>query len=213
MSKIFLSPLFSFNEGAREWSNVWQPSGSTIFQVRSYYQVLSNTAGVMFPWKCIWKSKVPPRVNFFIWTAALGKILTADNLRRRHVILVSWCCMCKGDGETIDHLFLHCKVAKEMWDTVFNLFGLTWVMPKRVVDLLSCWQGKMGRHRNIEIWRAIPHCLMWCLWKERNARLFEANDRNVLELKMVFFRTLFGWRTATGLSPSLSYLEFFDLCF
>uniref|UniRef100_A0A2N9I5U4 U6 snRNA-associated Sm-like protein LSm1 n=1 Tax=Fagus sylvatica TaxID=28930 RepID=A0A2N9I5U4_FAGSY len=67
-----------------------------------------------------------------------------------------------------------------MWDTVFNLFGLTWVMPKRVVDLLSCWQGKMGRHRNIEIWRAIPHCLMWCLWKERNARLFEANDRNVL---------------------------------
>ena len=116
----------------------WQPSGSSIFQVRSYYQVLSNTAGVMFPWKCIWRSKVPPRVNFFIWTAALGKILTADNLRRRHVILVSWCCMCKGDGETIDHLFLHCKVAKEMWDTVFNLFGLTWVMPKRVVDLLSC---------------------------------------------------------------------------
>ena len=167
----------------------------------------------MFPWKCIWKSKVPPRVNFFIWTAALGKILTADNLRRRHVILVSWCCMCKGDAETIDHLFLHGKVAKEMWDTVFNLFGLTWFMPKRVVDLLSCWQGKMGRHRNIEIWGAIPHCLMWCLWKERNARLFEANDRNVLELKMVFFRTLFGWRTATGLSPSLSYLEFFDLCF
>ena len=48
------------------------------------------------------------------------------------------CCMCKGDGKTIDHLFLHCKVAKEMGDTVFTLFGLTWVMPKRVVDLLSC---------------------------------------------------------------------------
>ena len=101
---------------------------------------------------------------------------------------------------------------KEMWDTVFNLFGLTWVIPKRVVDLLSCWQGKMGRHRNIEVWRAVPHCLMWCLWKERNARLFKDNDQNVLELKMLFFRTLFGWMTATGLFPSLSYLEFFDLC-
>ena len=71
----------------------------------------------------------------------------------------------------------------------------------------------MGRHRNIEIWRAIPHCLMCCLWKERNARLFEDNDGTVLELKTLFFRTLFGWMTVTGLFHSISYLEFFDLCF
>ena len=29
----------------------------------------------------IWKPKVPPRVAFFIWTVALERILTADNLR------------------------------------------------------------------------------------------------------------------------------------
>ena len=66
MSK-FLDLLYSVSsKGQGNDQMWWQPSGSSIFQVRSYYQVLSNTAGVMFPWKCIWRSKVPPRVNFFI---------------------------------------------------------------------------------------------------------------------------------------------------
>jgi hypothetical protein len=34
----------------------------------------------------------------------VGKILTAENLRKRNIILVSWCYLCKGDGETADHL-------------------------------------------------------------------------------------------------------------
>jgi hypothetical protein len=116
------------------------------------------------------------------------------------------------DGETIDHLFLHCRVARELWDNVLTLFGMDWVMPRWVVDLLACWQGKLGRHQNIEIWKAIPHCLMWCLWRERNARTFEDCERNVLELKLVFFRTLFDWMTTTGLLSFLSFLEFFYHC-
>ncbi len=124
----------------------WKPSRSKVFQVRSFYNALSPKDGVRFPWKCIWQPQVPPRVTFFIWTVALGKILTADNLRRQNIILVNWCCMCKLDVESIDHLFLHCTVAREMWDTVLTLFGMHWVMPKRVVDLLDCWQCKLGCH-------------------------------------------------------------------
>jgi hypothetical protein len=30
-----------------------------------------------------------------MWMAAFEKILTLDNLRKRHVIVVDWCCMCK----------------------------------------------------------------------------------------------------------------------
>jgi hypothetical protein len=30
-----------------------------------------------------------------VWTAAHGKILTLDNLRRKRVIVVEWCCMCR----------------------------------------------------------------------------------------------------------------------
>ena len=44
--------------------------------------------------------------------------------------------MCKGCGESIDHLLIHCPIAYEMWSMIFCLFGICWVMPQRVVDLL-----------------------------------------------------------------------------
>ena len=79
---------------------------------------------VFFPWKSIWWAKVPPCVAFFTWTASLSKVLTKDNLRRRNIILVSWCCMCKVDGESVDHLFLHCALPRDLLTMVFSLPGI-----------------------------------------------------------------------------------------
>jgi hypothetical protein len=31
---------------------------------------------------------IPMRVTFFVWMVVLGKILTLDNLRKRHVIVM-----------------------------------------------------------------------------------------------------------------------------
>ncbi len=59
----------------------WQPSQSKIFEVKSYYKTLTSNGGDCFPLKSIWKAKIPPWVAFFSWTVALGRILTADNLR------------------------------------------------------------------------------------------------------------------------------------
>ena len=97
----------------------------------------------------MWQSKVPPRVAFFSWTAALGKILTTDNLRKRHLAVLEWCFMCKRCGESVDHLLLHCPMAFEMWSMIFCLFGICWVMPQRVVDLLDCWSCNFRQHCNI----------------------------------------------------------------
>ena len=55
--------------------------------------------------------------------------------------MVDWCCLCKKSGETIDHLFLHYEVASALWDYIFSVFGLEWVMSSRVVDLFACWRG------------------------------------------------------------------------
>ena len=42
--------------------------------------------------------------------------------------------MCKCNSESVDHLFLHCPIASELWDMVFGLFGVSWVVP-----LSICW--------------------------------------------------------------------------
>jgi hypothetical protein len=55
--------------------------------------------------------------------------------------------MCKKSGESIEHLLLHCDVAREIWSFFFffySLFGVKWVMPRRVLDLLSSWDNSLG---------------------------------------------------------------------
>uniref|UniRef100_A0A2N9EHY9 Reverse transcriptase zinc-binding domain-containing protein n=1 Tax=Fagus sylvatica TaxID=28930 RepID=A0A2N9EHY9_FAGSY len=128
----------TFSRLAQDWE---MESFSSFFEL--LYSVTITGIGED---KSIWKAKVPPQVAFFSWTAALWRILTVDNLRRRRVIIVSWCCMCKADGEFVDPLLLYCVYAKELWDMVFAMFGIHWVMRGRVRDLFACWQGKMVRH-------------------------------------------------------------------
>jgi hypothetical protein len=60
----------------------WNCNKAGMFDSRSFYAALNNKSGVLFPWKSVWKVKAPPRVAFFIWSAAWGKILTCDNLMR-----------------------------------------------------------------------------------------------------------------------------------
>ena len=67
--------------------------GNKSFKVSKYYLCLSSTPDTLFPWEPVWRSKIPPRIAFFSWTYALGKILTLENLQYKGV--VDWCYMCK----------------------------------------------------------------------------------------------------------------------
>ena len=62
-------------------------------------------------------------------------------------------------------------------------------MHLKVIELFESWQGKFGQHRNIDFWRLVPHCLMWCIWRERNAHCFEGCERSLLEIKSFFLHT------------------------
>ena len=119
--------------------------------MKSYYKVKVNSELVDGPWKIIWKSKAPPRVAFFVKMAVLGKILTMDNLRKKNIIVVEWCCMCKKSGESINHFLLHCEVAIELWNMVCQLFGVTWVMPGRMKECLESWRGQRGNRTFLQI--------------------------------------------------------------
>ena len=156
----------------------------------SHHQALMGECNQSLPWRSIWKPKVPSRVTFFVWTAALGNILTIDNFGKQKILTLDWCCMCKRNGESVIHLFIHCPIAFDLWSMVFTLFGTHWVMPKTVVELLACRQGKFGRHRNFAIWMAVSHCLMWYIWRERNNWRFEDLERSISDLKLFFLKTL-----------------------
>ena len=47
---------------------------------KEHFKRQDNGDSNYFPWKSIWKAKIP--WHFFAWSAALGKILTIDNLQK-----------------------------------------------------------------------------------------------------------------------------------
>ena len=108
----------------------WKPDRTRGFMVNAYYCLLAGSNDLCFPWKSIWKQKIPSRVAFFVWTTAWGKYLTIDNLRKMKVWILDWCYTCKCNGESIDYLLLHCPIAMDLWSMVLGLFGVSWVMPK-----------------------------------------------------------------------------------
>ena len=115
------------------------------------------------------------------------------------------------DGESIDHLLLHCSIAQEIWDLAFSMFGVCWVMPRRVMDLLHCWP-RITRQTVRDIWGLIPHCIMWCLWRERNTRCFEGCEMPIQDLKKFVLNTIWEWAAAQGLVSGYSLLDFIGTC-
>jgi hypothetical protein len=126
------------------------------------------------------------------------------------MVLINRCGMCKRDKETVDHLLIHCEWAQVLWNVFFNRFGLAWTMPRGVVDLLQCW-GSGGQSRSAVVWKMGPHCIMWCLWSERNMRYFDDTKSSREDLLHSFLTTLFTWAAAWLAPKVISYSDFLSL--
>ena len=70
-------------------------------------------------------------------------------------------------AESVDHLLLFCPIAHSLWMYMLRLFGIDWVMPGSVEDLLFYWFHWLGKHSS-DIWDLVPGCLMWTIWTKRN---------------------------------------------
>lgn len=95
---------------------------------------------------------------------------------------------------------------------VWAVLVVYWVMPKSVADLLAAWHGCFEKHRNGIIWKAALHCVMWCIWRERNAQSFEDIKRNIPDFKLFFLRTLLDWMSARDFISISSICDLMDIC-
>ena len=133
----------------------WRLKGNGKFDTQSFYHKIQDAKNSLFPWKGVWKTMVPKQVAFFLWTAAHGQIFTLDNLMLRGRSLANRCCMCHCDGESVDHLLLHCPVTHTPCIFMLQAFNIHWVMPSSVTGLLFCSHQWLGNH-SLNIWNLIP---------------------------------------------------------
>ena len=81
------------------------------------------------------------------------------------------------------------------------------MMPNTIVSLLFAWRNWLGTYSS-KVWNMVPACLMWLVWKERNAQTFEDIERPIDMLKNLLARTLFEWSCIWGLAHCSSLSDF-----
>ncbi|RVW37057.1 Translation initiation factor IF-2, chloroplastic [Vitis vinifera] len=168
----------------------WTETKSGKFSVKSLYIALEAGGSSLFPLSFIWNANVQPKISFFAWEATWGKALTLDLVQKRGWALANRCFMCLEKEETINHLLLHCSRTRALWDLLFALFGVSWVLPFSVRETLLSWNGFfMGKNRK-KVWRAAPLHIFWTVWKERNRLTFKDESVSIQRLKHSFILTL-----------------------
>ncbi|RVX20512.1 Transposon TX1 uncharacterized 149 kDa protein [Vitis vinifera] len=158
---------------------MWKVTSNGSFSVKSLYNDLSSRRAGLFPHGVIWNPSVPSKVSFFAWEASWGKVLTMDQLKKRGWAVANRCFICCEEEESIDHILIHCSKARALWDLLFALFGVCWVLPYSARETLIEWRGFMLGKKHRKVWKAAPLCLFWAVWMERNRITFDNEDFSV----------------------------------
>ena len=80
-------------------------------------------------------------------------------------------------------------------------------MPRSVSSFFFIWRDWFEKHFST-IWNMVPACLMWLVWQECNARIFDDKERTLDHLKSLLFGTLFHWARTWGCTNCISLSDF-----
>ena len=101
----------------------------------------------------------PPREQFFGWLVWLGRVKSGE-------LLITWgiirdhgaglCLFCGHEMESGDHALLLCSHVWRVWSTLLKWWGLKWLCPCSVRNLLDWWQSWRFKKLKKLIWESIP---------------------------------------------------------
>jgi len=129
----------------------------------------------LFPFhKKIWRACVSFKVKVFLWILVHRGTLTNDALQKRRPscsLNPQWCIMCRRrNGESLDHLFMHCSVAANLWPRLFCLGNVMWVASKDSAQMILIDFQVLGMSKRAKV-RVI--------WLGRSGRVFEDVSRDI----------------------------------
>lgn len=138
----------------------------------------------------MWIHQLIPKINFFWWTSIHGKILTIDNLVKRGFQFPNWCTLCRREEETIYHLFIHYHFDAQVWKNVLQRLNISWVFDRDIHQFILNLKFPSNHLLIKLLWKLIPPHICWCLWKERNDRIFREIENNVEGLLTILNKLL-----------------------
>ena len=141
------------------------------------------------------------------WLVVKEAVLMQENLMKKGIQMCPRCFFCEQKAETINHLFLHCKVVSQLWNLFTNFRGIKWTMSKRAGQALLSWNyegsGSMDKNR----WKIVPAVILWTIWKERNSRCFESVSSLLHRIKTNCIITFCYWCSSEYIDDPVAIVD------
>ena len=110
---------------------IWHYAKNGIYSVKSGHRIaMNNNTNQHIPnfpgnWSAIWKLKLPPRIQLFLWRACMGCIPVHDVLYSRGMQVNSSCPLCNKEPKTVHHALLSSDRIRAYFDSSFVEINLT----------------------------------------------------------------------------------------
>ncbi|XP_026399497.1 uncharacterized protein LOC113295375 [Papaver somniferum] len=174
---------------------LWNTTSKGQFSVKTTYDTLANDdfdPAHQHIFQFIWGQNLPPKICLFLWTLSHISFPTRDMLRRRRIEVAPTYLSC-NHHETVKHVFLHCSFAGTIWNHFKEKMKWNFTMPDDLFTMLLSWGNSQLHAQQLQILHMIPISIIWCIWKERNARAFQSKESNAISIQNRIKYTLFTW--------------------
>ncbi|KAJ6697550.1 hypothetical protein OIU85_003878 [Salix viminalis] len=118
-----------------------------------------------------------PRHAFILWLAIKGRLRTMDRMYDHEGPRI--CNLCSLEDETHEHLFFNCRFSHEVWAWLTSKHQTPW--PNyRWPDLIQ-WGAVTYKSKSLFpslVARLTLAASVYCIWMERNQRVFKATYRS-----------------------------------
>jgi hypothetical protein len=151
---------------------IWAYNSDGHYSTSSLYSIISYQGITPIFVPAMWSLVVPPRVHIFLWLLSNNKLMTRDNLKKRHLGKPISCEFC-SEPETISHLFFDCIVARRSWSSVSNFLNLQ--LGSDFESVARFWLA----NKKHWVTNSICAAVMWSIWKTRNSMIFDGQSKHI----------------------------------
>ncbi|GJX93653.1 reverse transcriptase domain, reverse transcriptase zinc-binding domain protein [Tanacetum coccineum] len=168
------------SNGSWRWPHDWSARFPNVVNIRvpDFTNGLDDLRADVVDWyHVVWFPHCIPRHALHMWLVIKEKLKTQDRLRQWDVgpnidLNLLRCPLCELVPDSHSHLFFECSFASQVWFQVRAFTGMSSV-PPRFVDVLAFLILSKGSSLSNVISRIVLATMTYCLWNERNSRLFK----------------------------------------
>ncbi|KAJ0896378.1 putative reverse transcriptase zinc-binding domain-containing protein [Helianthus annuus] len=162
---------FQIVGGCDKWKLASDSAG--MLSVKAVKKLLRADSLRISGYKMEWCKWIPPKINIHAWRTELDSIATGEALRKRNIqVADSLCRSCGSDEETVDHFFIGCFVATNVWNGISTWCSIPNIFAFSIKDLLEFHSNIPGSVKKKIAVQGIIRIACWSIWRARNNLVF-----------------------------------------